>query len=304
MNNPALFFDDNLKYVEFPFLNAEYLSTYISFREGRGISIDKYGQKFNIPINRSDFTLSAEILPGKQRIYGIEAMYSGIIRVYPSLGVNDIYSIALDRLIGDLNFPTNHGDRYNIQSLSEFLNQFPNLYSYRINYYAYNVNEAKATIKGDIALVPKKLKKIHLRNIDLKSVTTNLFCNINMFPSDSELEYFFHEGFYAVAGNSLNIYGDLKYLPPLLNYFDVRKVLSTAIITYSGGKVFPASFNKFYLNKILITAEIDLLLNDMASSITTAIGEKIIYLRGTRTSASDSAVTYLQGLGFTVTITA
>lgn len=45
------------------------------------------------------------------------------------------------------------------------------------------------------------------------------------------------------------------------------------------------------------------ILIDLANSVTSAIGDKVIYLRGARTSASDSAVSYLEGLGFTVTIT-
>lgn len=43
--------------------------------------------------------------------------------------------------------------------------------------------------------------------------------------------------------------------------------------------------------------------SEMVSSITTSGGNKTIDLRGTngaRTSASNSAVTYLQGIGFTV----
>lgn len=57
-------------------------------------------------------------------------------------------------------------------------------------------------------------------------------------------------------------------------------------------------------SNFLTTNQVDDILIDMADSINVAVGARFINLAGNndpRSSASDSAVTYLQGLGFTVT---
>jgi hypothetical protein len=97
--------------------------------------------------------------------------------------------------------------------------------------------------------------------------------------------------------------GDIANLPSGLTYY--YNTGSNTTNTYTAGRIWKTPFEYFYLRSVtgLSTTAVDNILIDMASSITTSAGNKTIDLQGTngaRTSASNSAVTYLQGIGFTV----
>lgn len=298
MNNPAILFTQQPYFIDIPFEGTTSSSFGFSYY-GNGSTaqrmkgIDGYILNYSLA-NGLDFTVSGT--SGLAINYSIPQ--TGKCRVYFKEGMSRVYSIKIVKTTGASGNRTNV---FKIENIEHFFKPFSNLYSLDINVYASGDNALKPTFSGNISKLPKTIERIRFSTSDFKD---GLFMNLDDFTSEHRLKWFYWLGSYSVSGSNLNLFGNLKFLPPLLSYFDVRKVLSTAIITYSGGKEFPSSFEKFYLNHNLATSDLDLLLNDMAANITTAIGEKIIYLRGTRTSASDSAVAYLQSLGFTVTITA
>lgn len=103
--------------------------------------------------------------------------------------------------------------------------------------------------------------------------------------------------------NSVCIGGSLNLLSATETIFN-PPILSTAIFTYTAGRTWASSFDTLDLgNASLSPSETDNLFNDMANSITTAIGGKIIRLVNCyRTLASNPAVAYLQSLGYVITV--
>lgn len=298
MNNPAIGFSQQPYYIDILFEGTTSSSFGFSYHgtgstDQRMKGIDGTILTYSLS-NGLDFTTTGS--SGLTINYPIPI--SGVARIYMKDAFSNVRSIRLTKSTGASG---NRDNIFKIENLETFFKPFKKLYSLDISIYASGNANLQPIMNGDLAKLPKSVERIRLSNTDVKE---GLFLNIDSYNSNYQLKFIQQLAQYNVSSNNINIYGDLKNLPPLLTYFDVRRVLSSAVITYSGSKVFPSSFEKFYLEKNLLTSEIDLLLNDMASSITTAIGEKTIYLRGTRTSASDSAVAYLQSLGFTVTITA
>lgn len=101
----------------------------------------------------------------------------------------------------------------------------------------------------------------------------------------------------------VGLYGDLKLTPPSLQYLSFPQYVLNHNIIYSGGKIWRNDFASLLLDAIpLNSSSIDLLLNEMSSLAWSS--PKILRLRGTRTSASDSAIAALQSKGVTVTINA
>lgn len=199
-------------------------------------------------------------------------------------GLNDVYSLYF----GGYGIVIN-------QDFSSFLNQFPNLYSINID-----IPHSVAYLNGDISLIPNKVEKIYIR--DLRN-SGNLYLNISNFNVNSQLKEF--KSIYGQYGHNgfTNIYGDLSKLPPLIKIFTLRDNLANTL-TYTAGRTWASSFDTLDLgNATMSYSDIDNLLNDMANSITTAIGSKIIRLANCyRTPASNTAVAYLQSLGFTITV--
>lgn len=110
------------------------------------------------------------------------------------------------------------------------------------------------------------------------------------------------KGFTITTNGIIKFEGDLSTIQSTINFFKLENNSSTDIITYTAGRVWVSSFDTLNLgNAKLSVTDTDNLLIDMANSITTAIGGKVIYLGGSyRYSASDAAVSYLTGLGFTI----
>ena len=295
MNNPALYHEDNLNPILLPVTNTGRVSFRISCYTNPSNYITIFnGQRVTISNLLMDYTAG---LSGSISTVASPTIFTGNVKIYPTLGRSNVYSLVL----GDTQSSFN-SNRYNIQDLGQFLEQFPRLYSFRIGSYHYGVEDRKPTIKADFATIPKYVKKIYIENCDIVAQTTNIKYDLSVALPDSELEYFRWQTTYLNI--TLNIYGDLANLPPNMYYFRVQNVLSSTTQIYTPGRVWRADFDTFYFNKVLSATIVDNILIDMSNSITSAVGGKIIYLRGTRTSASDSAVTYLQSLGFTVTITA
>lgn len=199
-------------------------------------------------------------------------------------GLNDVYSLYF----------AGNGIVIN-QDFGSFINQFTSLYSINID-----IPHSVAYLNGDVSQIPNSLEKFYIR--DLRN-SGNLYLNISNFNANSQLKEFKSiDGQYNHNGFT-NIYGDLSKLPPLIKIFTLKDNLANTF-TYTSGKVWASSFDTLDIgNATLSLTETDNLFNDMANSITAAIGSKVIRLANCyRTSASNTAVAYLQSLGFTITV--
>ena len=202
-----------------------------------------------------------------------------------SNGINDVYSIN----IGNGNFLLG-------SDWSTFINQFTNLYSINIDT-PHNV----CYINGDASQIPNSVEKFYIR--DFRN-SGSFYMNVSNFSNLSQLKEFKSiDGLYGVHNTFNNIYGDLSKLPPLIQIFTLRDNLDNTF-TYTSGRTWASSFDTLNLgNAKLSITDTDNLLIDMANSITTAIGSKVINLANCiRSSVSDTAVAYLRSLGFTITV--
>jgi len=101
---------------------------------------------------------------------------------------------------------------------------------------------------------------------------------------------------FNIASTAVSI--DIKYFPPTMTTLITR----LASVTYTGGtdKIFNTSdILQFYSGIAIPTAQVDNLL--IALSKQSWNSQKTLLIQGTRSSASDDAMTTLQGLGVTVT---
>lgn len=219
--------------------------------------------------------------------------YDGDILISPTGGLKNVYSLGLFNSISSGN-----ANRLNIDDFGKFINQFPNLYSLRINIYNYQNSSVQGIVSGSLEDIPNTLKRYRISTFDIAGAKATL--NINNFSPTSQLEWLNIEDITGATGHFARS-GNLKNLPPNINFFkDVQR--GTAVYSYTSGRVWRSDFDTFHLNRVLTDAENDNILIDLANSVTSAVGDKVIYLRGARTSVSDSAVLYLEGLGFTVTL--
>lgn len=257
--------------------------------------------EYNTSKNVNTYGSSSSFINGI--VLNYSSQFTGNVKFYVKNGSPaDIYSINIYIL---QNFePYETRNKLYITDFNLWLLQFPNLYSINLNVYSYGVDSRRPTIIGNLAKIPTYIKEVSIRNIDVLNANYYIYMNVSDFSSSSELEKFLHVGYYSVAAKNLNIYGDLQNLPTNIKVFNIQNHLSSAVLTYTAGRVWRSDFDTLYLNKALTTTETDNLLIDLANSVTSAVGDKIIRLRGARTSVSDSAVLYLESLGFTVTIVA
>ena len=201
-------------------------------------------------------------------------------------GLNDVYSLYF----GGYGMVIN-------QDFGSFINQFASLYSLNID-----IPHSVAYLNGDVSQIPNSVEKFYIR--DFRN-SGNLYLNISNFNINSQLNEFKSiDGNYNHNGFT-NVYGDLAKLPPLIKIFTLKDNLANTL-TYTSGKIWASSFDTLDIgNASLSVTDTDNLLIDMANSITTAIGSKVIRLANCyRTTASNSAVAYLQSLGFTITVLA
>lgn len=226
--------------------------------------------------------------------------YTGNIDITFNNGLADVYSLFLH--IPQSGTP--EINTFNIQDFNAFINQFSNLFSLRISSFAVFSSIQKCNIKGNVADVPNSVERIELGHMGALVNPNDLYLDVSNFKVGSQLKWLNRN--MAYAGGQLittwQTYGNLAKLPSQLYYFKLDGNAGT--FTYSGTKVWASSFDTLDLgNAILSTAETDNLLIDMANSITTAIGSKVIRLANCyRSNASNTAVAYLQGLGYTITI--
>lgn len=214
--------------------------------------------------------------------------FEGDVPILLRGGKKDVYSVyIMERYASG-----SYRHSLNIQDFGQWINQFTTIYSFHI--YTGNQGIDTDIIKGDFSQMPDSLEKFKIGMLKVQRVSTDVYLNISNFSSTSKLKYLDFNGL-------LKFSGDLKYIPSMCTYFKLATTQSGNIISYSGGKTWASAFDTLYLPLALTNTENDRLLIDMAASIVSAVGNKVIYLKGNRTAASDVAVTYLQSLGFTIT---
>lgn len=144
----------------------------------------------------------------------------------------------------------------------------------------------------------KKIKKITCGNvrIDLRDLENNEYVNITPNANDSSNTY-------------VSNWFSLENKPTYIKLAMPNPVSNTKRVVFNPLYMFSSIFDTLILtasstNYVGIKPEhIDNILNQMALSITVATKGKLIDLRISgykRTSASNAAVSYLQGLGFTI----
>ncbi len=266
-----------------------------------GIST-RYG---NIVLNKGDGSADINYTPIKNNDYTISTnatflfsyanKFTGSFSIKTLKGNKDVYSLYL----GIYHDSNNNQSKFNITDIETFFKQFPNLYSVNINEYAYQETARMSVIKGDLAKFPDSVEKIRINELEvIGSYDGTLYLNLSNYNSSSKLKVF--NGAIVRLNNKIKLIGDLANLPSSCIFFYLNNAYSTSSITYTAGKVWASAFNTLYLPIALTPTENDNLLIDAYNSITTAVGGKLFYLKGFRTSVSDFAVAGLIALGYTV----
>ena len=102
----------------------------------------------------------------------------------------------------------------------------------------------------------------------------------------------------VIASKAVNLVGDIALLPANLNKLGDN--MSAGVFTWSSR---PSSFKRFAITSTPSISNVDKMLQDMAACVdNTDSPIKQITARGTRTTASDTAVSTLQSEGWTVYI--
>lgn len=220
--------------------------------------------------------------------------YVGNITLIFLKGVADCYSIGLTA--GGV---TNY-TKFKILDFGDWISQFPNLYSVVIDRYNYQTPRGDR-ISGNLAKLPKSVKKIGTGAVELAAPKP--YFDFDELPIDSELEWIKSDYTGTSSFGNIVVLGDLANAPESLKYLTLR--FDTSALRYTQGKVWASSFDTLFISNSnqLTTQEVDDILNDLADSVTVAEGDKLIRIEiATRSDASDSAVSYLEGLGFSVEI--
>lgn len=279
-----------------PFSNTKLIDQfYISTRNGNAtINWGDSSTSNFIPPKNIDFINS---LPAS--IYHTYATaYTGNVDITFNNGLADVYSLFL-------HIPqsfTPESNTFNIQDFNTFINQFPNLYSLKISSQFAFTSVQKCNIKGNVADIPASVERVQIESMIALVNPNDLYLDVTNFKANSQLKWFNRYAGDGSNDTTWQTYGNLAKLPSQLYYFKLERNAGT--FTYSGTKVWASSFDTLDLgNASLSATETDSLFNDMANSITTAIGGKVIRLVNCyRTIASNTAVAYLQSLGYVITV--
>ena len=206
-------------------------------------------------------------------------------------GVKDVYSLVVMEY-GD-------GGKKNIPDFGTFMAQFTHLYSFVFNA-RYDAGVATyPVVKGNLFNFPDSVERVRISATDCVNAATDLTMDLSGFSNTSNLKWLSAD---IYRGNS-KLLGDLAKIPQGCAYAYFKNTGAGSAITYTAGKTWASAFDTLYLTLTLTVAETDALLNDMAASITSAVGGKVIYLVNcNRNTASDAAVSYLESLGFTINV--
>ena len=256
----------------------------------------------NLNLNKGDGTADIPFTTTKNRDYAdgntinttisqtYSSAFTGDFKVSALGGFNDVYSLALLSI----------NSKLNILNFSNFINQFKNLYSLKIDINSGTDLTNAPVIKGNVLQVPNSVERILLSYIGVKNVTTDFVINFEDISNLSKLKYFFSGT--ENQNVTAKLLGNVSKIPINCYYFYVRSASSGSVISYSG-KLWASAFDTLYLPIALTSSETDNIFIDMSNSVTSAIGGKLIDLKGYRSQRSDLAVAYLESLGFTVNCT-
>ncbi|MCZ2084795.1 MAG: LamG domain-containing protein [Flavobacteriales bacterium] len=277
-----------------PIFDSTLVAFGISTRNGN--TVVDWGNSFtnNInPVKLNDFTITG----GNNYDHTYASAFTGNVSVKFLKGLKDVYSIRIDTSHG-----TNTHSKLNITDIENFFSQFPDLYSVCIYEYGFSVDNRKSIIKGDLSRFPISVERVFIGDSDVLNAANDLVLNLSNYSVLSKLKYFKYDpSNFNIVFSTMKIIGNLSKLPTSCQYLYLTKASAGSSITYTAGKVWASAFDTLYFPIPLTYSENDALLNDLKNSVTTATGGKAIYLGGScRTVASNAAVTYLTGLGFTI----
>lgn len=173
------------------------------------------------------------------------------------------------------------------------------------------INLAGTDTSGDISALKNLTKLTYLNLENTKSVSGDISAFSNLKELVTLSSYFLKgnissigslsklKSFKAYFSDSLT--GDLAALPASVNSFYFL-YSATAILSWSSR---PSSASIIAINSNALLNNVDKMLQDQAACVDTLTSsvDKQIAIRGTRTSASDSAIAILQSKGYTVSIT-
>lgn len=281
-----------------PFIDTNRVVYNISTR-GQNITVNKGDgspEFLQIPSVMRDFT-DGGVNPDAGWIYSSAFTGNALLKIEG--GAKSIYSLYLAIVY------QNVGEtKLNIQDFGTFINQFSNLFSLQFTFYTTNTDSKKPVIKGDLADIPKSVQRFSIRDFEVANNSTDVYFDFNTLNGSSLKWFKFLPDFFtsSAVSNNIKFIGDLGELPLSCNYFFLYRALKTSIINYTT-KVWAPIFNTLHLGYVMNIDENNNVLKDLDDSVTTATGEKIIYLQGSRSYVSDLAVANLQAKGFNITCT-
>lgn len=301
MSNPAIFFDDwqSPKPILLDFYQTNSIHIRIATRTAKIFIIDSENRKidYSSVYPNANYAISRDTNGTTQVISFSNIKNTEQVKLIPRAGIRDIKSIALITAL------STNGSNYIINDWYTWLNVFSDLESVNVFFARQTTTSSPLPIiKGNMIRLPKQVKYISYERLYLENANVDFFCDFSNINADSELKFFRID---LSVSQVPKIVGDLKNLPKTLEYFKITNFGTGSTSNYTGvGKVFSSIIDTFYYNRVLPTTQLDQLLIDLNNSITTAVGDKLIYLRGTRSSLSDAAVAELKSKGFTTTIIA
>ncbi len=287
-----------------PIFSSRNASFSVSTRQGglyvrRGDGSDVFAVQ---PSTNQDYTLTT---PSENKIvFNYGSLFTGDISLMVVRDLKDVYSVKFGTFHNGSEPTASQISKFNVLNIEKFFAQFPNLYSIYFDEYAYQSSSRMSIFKGDFSRLPDSVERVYFRAFEVYRAAIDSVMNLSNYRPTSLLKYFNFsgEGYGYTGTTNIFLTGDLSKLPPLCNFFHIVRCGSGSAITYTAGKVWPSNFDTLKLPIALTNSQNDSLLIDMANSISIAIGGKVINLKGNRTALSDWAVSYLQNLGFMVTI--
>ena len=182
--------------------------------------------------------------------------------------ISSLQKLNLDNL--EINSPNVTGDISSLQNMTTLT----------------SFNIALTAITGDISAL-QKMSKLNFINLN----DTQVSGNISSFNNLSSLTTLYCKVKFVT--------GEISLLPANLKALTAK---NEALFTWKGTR--PSDSSIISLENVRLGSDVDSMLNNMANctDINSSSGSKLIKVIGTKTSASDTAVTPLQQKGYTVLI--
>lgn len=308
--NPAIFYPLQRPFAKLSLVDSPRCRFSLSTRKSDVLIDWGDGKKQLFTINKN---ISGDGMSFISHDYSIR--YTGDVKIYPLGGLSDVYAIGFADNATTVVPPGPDGatkcTQYKFSN--EFVKQFPNIIYFIANLYYYS-DEGYSGVEmtGDWADIPDSLETLLL---PITNTLSEPYINSDNFSANSNLKKLLvsYDTMLNTGGSRIyrfNIKGDLAKLPPKIEELRLWYSRGTTP-TYSGGRNWNANMDSVFLfgqapisggvtTKSLTQTENDKLLNDL-SNVTSWSGNKRIYTRGKRSSASNDALTNLQAKGVSVT---